>query len=127
MVLATTAAGVLPYQADLTTIDMLGLTDAHVARHGAVVSERPGHQRVASLFRGPWREPRAQPSHDQGRALRPRRVHARDLDIVLADLWFWFALPRERVPEHAALVAIPVRDGRVVLAVYLVRHPVIER
>ena len=49
VVIATTVAGILPYYAELTTIDMHGLTDAHIARHGQVVSNRPGHKRLAGV------------------------------------------------------------------------------
>jgi arabinofuranosyltransferase len=51
VVIATTAAGALPYYADLTTIDMLGLNDRWVARHGVDINHWnwPGHRRVASI------------------------------------------------------------------------------
>ncbi len=51
-VLACNGAGVIPYYADLPTIDQLGLNDRWVARHGVAPPEiyvRPGHQRFATL------------------------------------------------------------------------------
>ncbi|KKL82589.1 hypothetical protein LCGC14_1983240 [marine sediment metagenome] len=49
VVIATTAAGAIPYYARLETIDMGGLNDRWVARHGAIVGARAGHQRIATL------------------------------------------------------------------------------
>jgi hypothetical protein len=42
---ATNAAGCLPYYARLPTIDMLGLTDAHIARARPDRQQWPGHER----------------------------------------------------------------------------------
>jgi arabinofuranosyltransferase len=49
--IATHGAGCIPYYADLPTIDMLGLNDAWIARHGETMPgmKRPGHQRQATL------------------------------------------------------------------------------
>jgi arabinofuranosyltransferase len=41
--LATTAAGIIPYYSGLYTIDMMGLTDPYVARHGRRTFTLPGH------------------------------------------------------------------------------------
>jgi arabinofuranosyltransferase len=45
--LAVTSAGIVPYFTDLFTIDMLGLTDAHIAREGVSIAGFgfPGHER----------------------------------------------------------------------------------
>ena len=49
VVMAVTAAGAIPYYSRLETIDMGGLNDRWVARHGRIVGSRPGHQRIATL------------------------------------------------------------------------------
>lgn len=49
VVIATTAAGAIPYYSRLETIDMGGLNDRWVARHGAIVGARAGHQRIATF------------------------------------------------------------------------------
>jgi len=49
VVLATTAAGAIPYYSRLETVDMLGLCDPWVARHGVAVEGKPGHQKIATL------------------------------------------------------------------------------
>jgi hypothetical protein len=46
--IAVTAAGAIPYDSGLRTIDMLGVNDRWVARHGTLINERPGHKRLAT-------------------------------------------------------------------------------
>ncbi|OLE55082.1 MAG: hypothetical protein AUG51_05485 [Acidobacteria bacterium 13_1_20CM_3_53_8] len=47
--IAVSPAGAIPFYSRLTTIDMLGLNDRWIARNGAVVGERIGHQRMATV------------------------------------------------------------------------------
>lgn len=47
--MAIGAAGAAPFAADIPNLDILGLCDAYVAKHGDVVGSRPGHQRRAQL------------------------------------------------------------------------------
>jgi len=50
-VVALTAVGSLPYYAERDTVDMLGLTDRHIAVRGGFFSEgHPGHQRYDSTY-----------------------------------------------------------------------------
>ena len=46
--IAVTAAGAIPYYSGLPTLDMLGLNDAWIARHGIVIGSRPGHTRYTT-------------------------------------------------------------------------------
>ena len=48
--LATTAAGIIPYYSGLRTIDMLGLTDPYIARHGKRTPTLPGHELAATDY-----------------------------------------------------------------------------
>lgn len=48
-VMAAPAAGAAPYYAEIPNIDLFGLADAEVAKHGHYNGPRPGHQRFASL------------------------------------------------------------------------------
>jgi len=48
--LATTAAGIIPYYSGLPTIDMCGLTDRHIARHGVCTFTLPGHGLSAAEY-----------------------------------------------------------------------------
>ncbi|HSQ66923.1 MAG TPA: hypothetical protein VLM85_27075 [Polyangiaceae bacterium] len=47
--MADPAAGAGPFYAGLPNIDVFGIADAEVARHGLPNGNRPGHQRFASL------------------------------------------------------------------------------
>lgn len=48
-IMAAPAAGAAPYYSGLPNIDLFGLADAEVARHGHYNGPRPGHQRFARL------------------------------------------------------------------------------
>lgn len=48
VLIATRAAGAIPYFSDLPTVDQFGLNDRHVAMHGVPYAARPGHRRIAS-------------------------------------------------------------------------------
>ncbi|MTI38030.1 hypothetical protein, partial [Fulvivirga lutimaris] len=47
--IAVTAAGAIPYYADLYTIDMLGLNDKYIAKNGIVFDTRPGHSKISDI------------------------------------------------------------------------------
>jgi arabinofuranosyltransferase len=47
--IAVTSAGAIPYFSELRSVDMLGLNDPWIARHGAFLSQRAGHRRVATI------------------------------------------------------------------------------
>jgi hypothetical protein len=49
VIIATTAAGAIPYYSRLETIDMVGLNDRYVALHGRRFGDRVGHTRMAPL------------------------------------------------------------------------------
>ena len=46
---AVGAAGALPYYSELPNLDLFGLNDLEIARHGRLIGNRPGHQRFASM------------------------------------------------------------------------------
>jgi len=46
---AVGAAGALPFYSDLPNLDLFGLNDLEIARHGRVIGNRPGHQRFATM------------------------------------------------------------------------------
>ncbi len=49
IIIATTAAGAIPYYSGLTTVDMLGVNDRWVIEHGVPIGSMAGHQLVAPL------------------------------------------------------------------------------
>lgn len=113
--IAVTAAGSIPYYANLSTVDMLGLSDRFVADSGIVLGTRPGHRRIAPLS-----------------YLMRRRVHlALSHPTVVpigAPTFVAPFLPRaggEPLPD-APLIEIPL-DARYKLIVwYLLPHPKID-
>ena len=46
---AVGAAGALPYFSELPNLDLFGLNDLEIARHGRLIGNRPGHQRFATM------------------------------------------------------------------------------
>lgn len=123
--IAVTAAGALPFYSGLETVDMLGLNDAWVARHGLVQGTRPGHQRVAPLGylvrRGvhlvvghPWMIERGGEGPD---VFTVETLGQLDVPI----------LPGTRVPGVAKMVEIPVNSEYDVVVLYLTPHPEVDR
>jgi hypothetical protein len=127
--IATTAAGAIPFYSGLRTVDMLGLNDTHVARFGTVLGDRPGHQRIATLDYLEEQRVNLLIGHPVVRDATFLTADLADYDFeaVTTGMWDWFDLPRERAPEHAALVAIPINDRHVLLAIYLRPHTEIDR
>ena len=124
VVITTTAAGAIPYYSRLETVDMGGINDAWVARHGIVAGDRPGHQRMATveyllsrrvnLLIGNARFVR-------GEVAMRRPFYRHD---VRGMSWVDFGL--ERLPEEATMLQIPVEEGYWLLAVYLTPHPTVD-
>jgi arabinofuranosyltransferase len=112
VVIATTAAGALPYYADLTTVDMLGLNDHWIARYGIDVNHWnwPGHRRVASL------------SHlaSQGVHLvigNPQVVTDPNTPSYCKDTQQLTFV--QQILYSGAMIEIPIQRDRVLLAIYL--------
>lgn len=114
--LAVAPLGVLPYFADLPTVDMLGLTDPVTARTGyAIEPYYPGHVRMA----------RVEHLVDQGvnlvlaqpgsTAPEPGREAYR-----LSELTFLYpSVDLRALPDEAQVIEIPQIDGKVWLVIYL--------
>jgi arabinofuranosyltransferase len=129
--IATTASGAIPYYSSLPTVDMLGLTDAWVARHGITGApgegSSPGHNRLAPF-----------------RYLADRRVN-----LVVGHPWVserrsgprpnfgWPLLSRMGlaepdpgdIPEDARMkvLEIDLDPNHRLYVVYLTPHPAVER
>jgi hypothetical protein len=46
---AVGAAGALPFFSELPNLDLFGLNDLEIARHGRIIGNRPGHQRFVAM------------------------------------------------------------------------------
>ena len=123
--IATTAAGAIPYESGLRTVDMLGLNDRWIALNGVPVGYKPGHQRyaplgyleaqgVALVIGHPILKSAAFDPLDEYRAA-----------FLLEN--FYLDGPAGTVPADAArMVRIPIADGYVMLALLLTPDPAVE-
>jgi len=125
VVLATTAAGAIPYFSGLTTIDMLGLNDRWVARHGTSLGSRPGHQRMASY----------EYLIDRGVHLAvgvplvtPRDGSAPEAAWIENHRRQWYAeLATQPLPPDARLLEIPLDARYKITVLYLTPSPAVDR
>ena len=132
VLVATTAAGAIPYYSKLPSLDMLGLTDAEVARDGLLFEAQRNHTRIASIdllvargvnlmvgqpwLRRPWlRRPPPRRSY--------RLASLRGFNVFKE-------LRRDQLPSTARIVEVPLPPGgggeRVLVALYLHPHPDVE-
>jgi hypothetical protein len=125
LTIAVTPAGAIPYHSGLPSIDMLGLSDRWVARHGDILGSWPGHQRVAPF---PYLERRGvhlvigHPVLREASQPRPTVYPYQYFRAV--------ALPTSPVdvlPTTARVVEMPVDDRRYLPMLYVRPHPVVER
>jgi hypothetical protein len=98
--IASGACGAVPYYSELRTVDVLGLSDPWVARHGREWERRPGHRRAAPLS-----------------YLVEKRVNL---------LWFPWDPADPALPPDAAVVQVPVTPRSTAGLLYLVRSPVVD-
>jgi len=118
-IIAVMPSGAIPYYSRLETVDMLGLNDRWVARHGEHYKDRPGHNRIATLeyllrrrvnlvIDHPWMKGPDEP---------PGRYDIKDLSR------FRMPINPERLPPDSRIVEIPITHGYRLVALYLVRDP----
>ncbi len=115
-VLAVEPLGVLPYFADLPTIDMLGLTDPGIAREGEPIGlYYPGHVRLAT--------PQQLVDRDVNLVLGLPLLKQPDPDrqsYRLSELVeMWVAPDLKTLPKGAKVVEIPLVENQVMVAIYL--------
>lgn len=125
VLLATTAAGAIPYYSKLPTLDMLGLTDTEVAREGRLFEAERNHTRMAPMAlmvrRGvnlmlgqPW-------------VRRPGGAGRRYGIRELMQFNVFGGLKSLGLPRTARILEIPLPDNRILAVLYLAPHPHIER
>jgi arabinofuranosyltransferase len=116
-VIAVVPAGAIPYYSGLTTVDMLGLSDAWVARNGIDLTERnwPGHRRGAPLSYLRERGVNLVLGSPQVRKIdigdNPESVQALYSQLTFIDYG--------DVPADARLIEIPLDDTYFTVAWYL--------
>lgn len=122
--IAVSAAGAIPYYSRLPTVDILGLNDAWIARHGENWGTRPGHSKHATLdylkqknvhllIGNPWIKP-------------VDRVVRYSFKTVLQFVDIRIEFLKE-LPTSARILEIPVASGYVCVVLYLYPHPKIDQ
>ena len=115
-VLAVEPLGVLPYFADLPTIDMLGLTDPGIARNGEPIGlYYPGHVRMATPQQLVDRKVNLVLGLPLLKQPDPARTSYRLSELVE----MWVAPDLKDLPDGAKVVEIPLTEDQVMVAVYL--------
>jgi arabinofuranosyltransferase len=122
-VIAVAPLGVLPYFADLETVDMLGLTDPVTARTGYTIEPYyPGHvrmARVSHLLDSDVNLVLAQPGSTDP---EPGRDAYR-----LSELTFLYpSVDLNELPDDAQVIEIPQVDGTVWLIIYLQQNDKVD-
>jgi len=118
--LAVAAAGAIPYFSGLRSVDMRGLNDRWVARHGHVVGNTPGHQRMASFGYLADRRVTLVVGHPQVRAR-----HDPLPSFLTIDALHKFGLidaTEALIPEGGCFLAVPVGESLRVTVLYLTRN-----
>lgn len=123
IVIATSAAGAIPYYSKLTTIDVLGLTDSFVAHNGGTAGEMAGHRRRAPLSY----------LNERGTHLLIDHPHMERLGQTapegarLEDLVRFVDLREGELPKSSRVLKIPINGSYRLVCLYLKPHPAIER
>lgn len=124
VLIATTAAGAIPYYSGLETLDMYGLNDKWVARNGVIVGTRPGHQRLAPF------------GYLTARGVNILIGQPLLVDSNLAppftnlpEAIAYFNIPvsaQDAMPNNSRLIEIPIDSKHKLLVIYLIPHPAVD-
>ena len=126
-VLATTAAGAIPFYSDLRTIDQWGLNDLEIPRHGnrAEGARRPGHRRHATLSYLRAQGVNLIIGHPQ---IVKQGQLSKAQDARALGRWLMNLVRYNREPlGEATVVAMPLDRGEALLMWYLTPSPAIDR
>jgi arabinofuranosyltransferase len=119
--IATTAAGAIPYYSHLKSIDILGLNDQWVARHGEIVASKPGHQRRATINYLIERKVNLLIGHPQMAPIDSAALQS------WHDYYFYVRLTRQdNLPPHSKIIEIPINSKYKLRVLYLVENPLVE-
>lgn len=127
LIIATNAAGAIPYYSELNTVDMLGINDRYIAMHGEDYTRffRPGHNKWAKL----------RYYEDSGVNLILGHPQIRDKgwdngkhSFSLSEFRnFHIANLENEVSVSGKIVGIPISPNYVLYALYLQEHPDLEK
>lgn len=120
--IAVTPAGAIPYYSRLKSVDMLGLNDAWVARHGEIALSKPGHQRRATLEYLLERRVNLLIGHPQMIA-----NESKISQIPWNDYFFYTRISRQdNLPVGSKLIEIPINSKYKLLILYLVQNSLVD-
>ena len=124
--IATTAAGAIPYYSRLPTVDMLGLNDLQVARHGTLTSLRSGHFKLADFRYLLHRRVQLVLGHP--RVERLRGPSEDEATFPLHRLrWFYLeGVDPDAIPASTRVLEIPLDGTFGIKVLYLVPHPLVD-
>jgi hypothetical protein len=123
--IAITAAGAVPYYSGLRAVDMYGLNDPWVARHGVILGSRPGHQRAAPL--GYLRERGVHLVLGHPQMVGPAARVPAEFSVARLEPFTIVPVRDYDLPENARVLEIPIGAGYRLLALYLEPHAAIDR
>jgi len=118
--MAMTPAGAIPYYSRLPVLDMLGLNEPEVARHGALLSDRAGHRRIATIAYLRAQGVNLVIAHPTlvPRNAGPPTYHLHDERML--EMFLFRGMPDpESLPANARMLAIPFTDDKALLVIYL--------
>ncbi len=118
--IAVTAAGAIPYYSNLKTIDMLGLNDKWIAKHGAIIGSRPGHTHYTSLEYLLKQKVNLVIGH-------PKVVPLSAKPTLNPQEYFWQTIDESLLPQKTKVVEIPLNKKFKVQILYMIQHPLIEK
>jgi arabinofuranosyltransferase len=122
--IAVMPCGAIPYYSRLRTIDMLGLNDPWVARHGMPLGTVPGHSRLAPLRYLLERNVHLVVAHPRVEPVTSPRT-----SFSLGEVARFLVQPVAPgdLPTGARFVELPVNASHRVTMLYLREHPAVER
>ncbi len=118
---ATTACGAIDFYSRLTIIDMYGLNDRWIAKHGIVFGTRPGHQRMASIGYLIARKVNLMISHPlmfpTNEAIDYTVENTREILGIQGG---------GRIPDDSMILEIPIDREWKLVSLYLTRNPLVD-
>ncbi|MCE5228356.1 hypothetical protein LLG95_02005 [bacterium] len=124
VVIATTAAGAIPYYSRLDTVDMSGRNDPWIARHGIAVGNGPARRRLPTLDYLLKRNVNLVLGDPI--VLRRERIAPADSRIDLKKFRILDATP-DKLPPGARVIDLPLGGNNFLECLCLIPNPAIDR
>jgi arabinofuranosyltransferase len=126
VVIATTAAGAIPYYSHLPTVDMFGINDRWVARNGFIVGMHPGHRRAATFQYLIDRGVNLVIGHPLIEVVDSEPPRASYSTRNLEDFMIQ-GIRGAQIPETAKILDVPIDSSHTVAVLYLTRSDYVDR